>query len=177
MLPWVHPSPNPKRHLDRFSRFCTAHGRVTILHNRPPLFALKIVPSHGDLNSNLIHGSLGPPESSTETAFWLVLPFFAQLTAEFPILYNGSHFPLKIAPPNESGPHLIHGSLAPVSPQPKWHLSPMQMENFTAKDMPTHAWRHFAVSCAKWLNQLRCCYGFLVTVTITVRSPFSYSYY
>ena len=23
MLSWAHPSPNPKRHLDRFSRFCT----------------------------------------------------------------------------------------------------------------------------------------------------------
>jgi len=25
MVPWAHPSPQPKRHLDRFSRFCTAH--------------------------------------------------------------------------------------------------------------------------------------------------------
>jgi len=26
MLPWAHPSTHPKRHLDRLSRFCTAHG-------------------------------------------------------------------------------------------------------------------------------------------------------
>jgi len=26
MLPWTHPSPQPKQHLDRISRFCTAHG-------------------------------------------------------------------------------------------------------------------------------------------------------
>ena len=26
MLPWAHPSPCPKRHIDRFSRFRTAHG-------------------------------------------------------------------------------------------------------------------------------------------------------
>jgi len=25
MVPWVHPSPQPKRHLGRFSRFCRAH--------------------------------------------------------------------------------------------------------------------------------------------------------
>jgi len=25
MLPWPHPSSQPKRHLDRFSHFCTAH--------------------------------------------------------------------------------------------------------------------------------------------------------
>jgi len=27
MLPWAHPSPQPKRHLDRFSRFCTDDRR------------------------------------------------------------------------------------------------------------------------------------------------------
>ena len=27
MLPWALPSPNTKRHLDRLSHFCTAHGR------------------------------------------------------------------------------------------------------------------------------------------------------
>jgi len=27
MLPWDHSSPNPKPHLDWFSRFCTAHSR------------------------------------------------------------------------------------------------------------------------------------------------------
>jgi len=25
MVPWAHPSPQPTRHLDRFSRFCRAH--------------------------------------------------------------------------------------------------------------------------------------------------------
>ena len=27
MVPWVHPSPQLRRHLDRFSRFCRAHDR------------------------------------------------------------------------------------------------------------------------------------------------------
>jgi len=26
MLPWAHPSPHPKHHFDRFSRFCRAHN-------------------------------------------------------------------------------------------------------------------------------------------------------
>jgi len=30
MLPLVHPSPHRKRHLDPFSRFCTAHGKVSV---------------------------------------------------------------------------------------------------------------------------------------------------
>jgi len=30
MVPWAYPSPHPKRHLDRFSRFCTAHGRESL---------------------------------------------------------------------------------------------------------------------------------------------------
>jgi len=29
MVPWAHPSLHPKRHVDRFSRFCTAHRRVS----------------------------------------------------------------------------------------------------------------------------------------------------
>ena len=28
MVPWAHPSPQPKRHLDRFNRFCRDHGCV-----------------------------------------------------------------------------------------------------------------------------------------------------
>ena len=27
MVPWAHPSPHPKRHVDRFSGFCRAHDR------------------------------------------------------------------------------------------------------------------------------------------------------
>jgi len=30
MVPWDHPSPHSKRHFDRFSRFCRAHGRESL---------------------------------------------------------------------------------------------------------------------------------------------------
>ena len=49
--------------------------RVPILYNGPPPFLLKISPSHKGSEPHLIHGSLGPPESSTQTASRLVEPF------------------------------------------------------------------------------------------------------
>jgi len=36
---------------------------------------LKIARSHGGLGSHLIHGSSGPPESSTQTASWSIQQF------------------------------------------------------------------------------------------------------
>jgi len=44
-------SQTPKWHLDRFSHFCTAHGRVLILYNGPPLLPLKIVVCVGGFGS------------------------------------------------------------------------------------------------------------------------------
>jgi len=47
MVPWAHPSPNPKRNLDRFSRFAqlTAESRYTLQRAAP--FPIKIVPFRG----------------------------------------------------------------------------------------------------------------------------------
>ena len=42
MVLWAHPSPQPKRHLHRFSRFCTAHPSVPILYNGIPLSPSKL---------------------------------------------------------------------------------------------------------------------------------------
>jgi len=30
VLPWAHLSPQPKWHLDRFTRLCTAHGTMSL---------------------------------------------------------------------------------------------------------------------------------------------------
>jgi len=46
-----------RRHLDRFSRFCTAHGRKFLYFTMGRPF-----PGSG---THLIHGSLGPPKSKT----------------------------------------------------------------------------------------------------------------
>jgi len=55
MVPWTHLIQHRKMHLDRFSHFCTSHGR-----DRPPLFPWKLPLRVGDLNSHLM-GHL-PPE-------------------------------------------------------------------------------------------------------------------
>jgi len=76
MLPWAHPIPNPKQHRDRFSRFFTAHGRVDILYNGPPVFSQKLpIP---------IRGSLGPLESQPKRHLDRFSRLFAALTAEHP---------------------------------------------------------------------------------------------
>jgi len=43
---------------------------VPIFYNGPSVSPLKIAHSHGDLDSHLIYGSLGPPKSSTQMASW-----------------------------------------------------------------------------------------------------------
>jgi len=49
--------------------------RVPILYNGPP-FPLKIAPLRGvDLNPHLIHGSLGPPKSTTQRTSRSLQPF------------------------------------------------------------------------------------------------------
>jgi len=54
MISWAVPSPQPKRHLDRFSRFCTDDRRVS-LYNGTPLSPIKIAP---------FHGGSGPPSNT-----------------------------------------------------------------------------------------------------------------
>ena len=66
MITWVNPSPQPKRHLGRFSRFCTDDHRVSLFFTMGRPFAPSKFPSHGGSEPHLIHGSLGPPESSTQ---------------------------------------------------------------------------------------------------------------
>jgi len=68
VIPWAHPSPQPKRHLYRFSCFCTDDCRMSTQFTKGHPFPLRNCSFHGDLDPHLIHGSLGPPESSTQTA-------------------------------------------------------------------------------------------------------------
>jgi len=60
--------PPCKQHLDRFSGFCTAHGRKSLYSytlRGANTIPLKISHSRADLqDSHLIHGSLGPSQSS-----------------------------------------------------------------------------------------------------------------
>jgi len=72
MLPWAQ---NPKWHPDQFSCFCAAHHRMSLyfITGRPS--SLKLPLPMGELDLYLIHGFLSPPESSTQTASWLVQLF------------------------------------------------------------------------------------------------------
>ena len=78
MIHWAHASPKPKRHLGWFSRFCTDDRRVSPYFTMVRPFSPSKLPlSMGDLDpcKNLIHGSLSPPESSTQTATRSLQPF------------------------------------------------------------------------------------------------------
>jgi len=63
VLPSAHPSPQPKRQINRFSCFCTAHGRKSLYFTMGNRFS-KIAPSN--------RGTLTPPNS------WFPVPFWAQ---------------------------------------------------------------------------------------------------
>jgi len=72
MISWAHPSPQPKRRLDRFCRFCTASrdAAYTLQWAAPRLPMGAIL--------HLIYGFLGPPKFSTQTASRPVQLFFLQ---------------------------------------------------------------------------------------------------
>jgi len=76
----AHQSPHPKSHLDRFSHFCIAHDKESlILYNGSSLSPWKLPfymrGSGPPPQPRLIHGSLGPPESSTQSASQSVQQF------------------------------------------------------------------------------------------------------
>ena len=83
MIPWAHPSPQPKRRVDWFSLFAqvTAECPYTLQWDTPPLPPKKLPFPMGGSEPNLTHGFLGPPEYSTQTASRSVEPFFAGLTS------------------------------------------------------------------------------------------------
>jgi len=75
-IPTAHPTPQPKRHPYRFRRLCTDDRRVSLYFTMGRSFSPKICPfPWGDLDPNLIHGSPGPPKSSTQTAAQSVQTF------------------------------------------------------------------------------------------------------
>jgi len=87
-------------------------------------FPQKLLFPMRDLDRHLIHRSLGPLESSTQTASRTVQPFLHRRLQSVPILYNGTPLPpLKIAPfHGDLDLHLIMVLCAHPSPQPKRHL-------------------------------------------------------
>ena len=64
---------------------------------------------------HLIHGSLGPPQSSTQTTSRSVQLYLHRRPQSVPVLYNGTPLLLKIAPSiRDLDSHLTRGSLGPL---------------------------------------------------------------
>jgi len=61
-IPWANPSPQPKRHLDRFNRFCTAHRRVSLYFTTGRLFSSQNCPFQWGSGTPSNAWFLGPPE-------------------------------------------------------------------------------------------------------------------
>jgi len=89
MRPSARSSPQHKRQIYRFSRFCTTHGRKSHTLQWAPL-SPNIAPLHGDLGPHLTHDFLDPSEPTIQTHLDRFIRFFAQMTAGVPILNNGS---------------------------------------------------------------------------------------
>ena len=86
MTPWAHPSPQTKRHLHRFSCFCTDDHRVSLYFTIGRPFPPQNCQFPWGSGRPSIHGSIGIPESSTQTAhpppgsFW---PVYCGQTVEW----------------------------------------------------------------------------------------------
>jgi len=72
----AHASPQPKRHLNRFSRLVHRRPRsVSIVYNGLPVSPSKLPLPMLVSGRHVIRGSLGPPESGTQMVTWSFQPF------------------------------------------------------------------------------------------------------
>jgi len=126
ILYWAHSSPNPKRHLHRFSRFCTAHGRASLYFTMDRPFPLKIAPSHREIWTPSNAWFLRPIPAQSPNGILNGSIIFAQLTTECFYTLQWAALPPQncLLPCGDLDSHLIHGSLGPSHPsfQPKRHF-------------------------------------------------------
>ena len=128
---------------------------------------------------HLIHGTLGPPNSTSQMASQLVQPFLHSTWQRVPILYNRSPLlPLKIAPlRGDLNPHLIHGSLGlpkSISQMASWSVEPFldssrswQTDKLTDHDTPS-------VTKGRMYVALRCGLMILTTTMLITMCLFKY---
>jgi len=94
--------------------FCAAHPFTQPIKSYAlPYTALNVPLPVVSSAPYLIHGTLGPGDSASQTASCSVQPFFHSLSRNVPILYNVpplAHFH------GDVDLHLIHGSLGPREP-------------------------------------------------------------
>jgi len=112
MVPSAHSSPQPKRHLDRFSHFCTVHGdcRRGCLGKS---FPLKIAFRTRGPGPHLIHTSLDPPESITQTVQPCLHSARQSVVWHVGVRPSPSKLLFFMGRSRDLNPHLIRGSLCP----------------------------------------------------------------
>ena len=78
---YAHPTPQPKRNVDRFSYFCTGDSRVSLYFRWGAPFPLKIAPCHGGSEPPSNTGFLGPTRAHNPNGISVGLAVFAGLKA------------------------------------------------------------------------------------------------
>jgi len=114
VLPSAQPNPQPKRQSDRFSRFCTAHGRKSLYFTMGDT-SPKIAHSHGGSGLPSNTQFLWPIQAHKPNGISIGSSVFAQMTAVSLYFTMGRPFPPQNCPfrRGDLDRHLIHGSLSP----------------------------------------------------------------
>jgi len=121
VLPFAHPSPQPKWQIDQLSHFCTVHG--TVSSGIPGhVLSPNNCPFAWGIWAHLIPASSGPPESITQTPSWSVGPFLHS-SHQIVVRHVGhTSPPQNCRTHGDLYPRLICGSLVHPTQQPKQYL-------------------------------------------------------
>jgi len=116
VLPSAHPSPQPKRQIDRFSNFCTAHCKKSLYFTVGKPFP-KIATSHGRSEPPSNSWFLEPFWDDNPTSTMIDLAVYVQVTAACPYTLLWAPLSPKLPlPMGGSGPHPTDDSLGPSEP-------------------------------------------------------------
>ena len=75
MILSAHASPQPKQHVDRFSRLCTDDSGVSLQFTMVCLFPPQNCPSHVGIWTSCNMWFIGPPDSGMQMVTWSSQPF------------------------------------------------------------------------------------------------------
>jgi len=103
--------------MNRFSRFCTAHGRKSLYFAMGNPFPQNCAFLWEGSGPHLIHASFSQTESTVQITSRSVQLFSHSWPQSVPILYSGRPFPSKLPlPTGDLDPHLTHNSLGSSKP-------------------------------------------------------------
>ena len=119
LLPLTHPGPNPKRHLDWFSSFCTARSTKSLYFTMGHPSSLEIAASHGGIWTLCNTLFFGPIRTHNQNGISIGSAVFAQLTADCPVVYSGLLLP----------PHNCPFPWGDLDPSNTWFRGPIRVLN------------------------------------------------